>query len=91
MPSGGCDSLLTGCSCKVLEAGKRRQCTVAETQNHDKGSGGRTITGVRGSVTGIQNETVNGGMNKNKWACVTGTWNHGAVERLVCTWVWECS
>ena len=36
--------------------------TVAETQNHDTGRGGRTVTGVYGSVTGIQNKIVNGGM-----------------------------
>ena len=36
LPSGGRDSLLTGCNCKVREAWKRRKCTVvAQAQNHD--------------------------------------------------------
>ena len=38
--------------------------TVAEPQNHDTGRGGRTVTEVHGSVTGIQNKAVNGGMEK---------------------------
>ena len=29
--------------------------------------GGRTVAGVHGSVTGMQNKTVNGG-RKNEWA-----------------------
>ena len=33
-------------------------------QNYDEVRGGRTVTGVHGSVTGIQNKTANGGMEK---------------------------
>ena len=29
--------------------------SVTEAQSHDEGKGGRSVTGVRGSVTGIQN------------------------------------
>ena len=36
--------------------------TVTEEQNDGEGRGGRSVTGVHGSVTGIQNNTVNGGM-----------------------------
>ena len=75
LPSGGRDSLLAGCNCKVLEAWKGWLRTVAEAQNHNKGSSRRTVTGVHGSATGIQNETVNGG-TKNECACVAGTWLH---------------
>ena len=62
--SGGRDRLLAGCNCKVREAWKRRQCTVAEARNHDYGKGGRTVTGVHGSVTGVQNKTGNAGVEK---------------------------
>ena len=64
LPFGGHDSLLAVCNCKVLEAWKRRQCTVAEAYNHDKGRGGRTVTGVYRNVAGIQEETVNGGTKR---------------------------
>ena len=37
LPSGGRDSLLAGCSYKVGEAWKTRQCTVAKAQIHDYG------------------------------------------------------
>ena len=36
--------------------------TVAEKQNDGESRGGRSVTGVHGSVTGIQNNTANGGM-----------------------------
>ena len=36
--------------------------TVAEEQNDGEGRGGRSAAGVYGSVTGIQNITVNRGM-----------------------------
>ena len=69
LPSGGRSSLLAGCNCKVLEAWKRQRCTVAEAQNHDKGRGGKTVTGVHGHVAGIQNKTVNGGTKKRVGMC----------------------
>ena len=64
LPSDGRDSLLAGCNCKVLEGWKKRWCAVTEAQNYDNGRGGRTVAGVHGSVTGIQNKTVHGGMKK---------------------------
>ena len=62
--SGRFDSLLAGCNCKIWEAWKTWQCTVAVAQNHDEGRGGRTVTGVHGSVIGIQQKAVNGCMEK---------------------------
>ena len=62
--SGGHDSLLAGCNCKVQEAWKSRQCTVAEAQSHDKGKGGRTVAGVHESLTEMENTPLNGGMEK---------------------------
>ena len=40
---------------------------VTAVQSLDKGRGGRGVTGVHGSVTGIQNKSFTGGM-KNEWA-----------------------
>ena len=37
---------------------------VTEAQSHVKGRGRRSVTGVYGSVTGIQNKSVTGGMEK---------------------------
>ena len=34
---------------------------VTEAQSHDEGRGGKNVTGVHRSVTGLQNTTVNGG------------------------------
>ena len=36
--------------------------TIGEEQNDGDGRGGRSVTGVHGSGTGIQNKTVNGGV-----------------------------
>ena len=36
--------------------------SVTEAQSSDKGKGGRSVTGVQGSVTGAQNKSVTGGM-----------------------------
>ena len=86
LPFGGRDSLLAVCNCKVLEVWKRRQCAVAEAQSYDKGRGGRTVTGVHGNVTGIQNETVNGGTKKRVGMCNGGhAWLHCSLEYMVCT------
>ena len=38
--------------------------SVTEAQSHDKGRGGRSATGVHGSVTGIQNQSVTEGIEK---------------------------
>ena len=64
LPTGGWHRLLAVCNCKAWEAWNKRQCTVRATLNHDEGGGGRTVTGVHGSVTGIQNKSVTGGMEK---------------------------
>ena len=61
LPSGGRDSLLAGCNCKVWEAW---ESVVAEAQNHDKDRGAKTVTGVHGSVTWIHSKTANAGMEK---------------------------
>ena len=37
---------------------------VTEVQSHDKGKGGRSVTGVHGSVTRVQNKSINEGMEK---------------------------
>ena len=34
---------------------------ITEAQSDDEGRGGRNVTGVHRSVTGVQNKTVNGG------------------------------
>ena len=64
LPTGGWHELLAGCNCKVWKAWNRQQCTVTEAQNHDEGSGGKTLPGVHGSVMEIQNKRVSGGMEK---------------------------
>ena len=87
LPSGGRDSPLAGCNYKVLEAWKRWHCTVADAQNHNKGRGGRTATGVHRSVTRIQNETVNWGTKKQVGMC-NDAWLFGSLECMVCTWVY---
>ena len=37
---------------------------VTEAKSHDEGRGGRSATGVHGSVTGIQNKSATGGIEK---------------------------
>ena len=61
LPTGGWHKLLAWCNCKAREAWNRQQCTVTEAQNHDKGRGGETVTGVHGSVMGVQSKRVTGG------------------------------
>ena len=36
----------------------------SEVQSHDEGKCGRSVTGVRGSVMGVQNKSVTEGMEK---------------------------
>ena len=50
-----------GAIVKFMRPGKDGS-TVVEEQNDGEGRGGRSVRGVHGSVTGIQNNTVNGGM-----------------------------
>ena len=38
--------------------------SVTEVQSHDKGKGGRSVTGIHGSVTGVQNKSITEGMEK---------------------------
>ena len=38
--------------------------SVTEVQSHDEGRGGRNVTGVHGSVLGIQNKSKAEGMEK---------------------------
>ena len=38
--------------------------SVTEVQSHDKGKGRRSVTGVHGSVTMVQNKSVTEGMEK---------------------------
>ena len=38
--------------------------SVTDVQNHDEGKGGRSVTGVHGSVTVAQNISVTEGMEK---------------------------
>ena len=38
--------------------------SVTKIQSHDEGKGGRSVTGVHGSVTSVQNKSVNEGMEK---------------------------
>ena len=33
-------------------------------QSHDEGMGGRSVTGVHGSATGVQNKSITEGMEK---------------------------
>ena len=54
LPTGGSHRLLAGCNWKVWEVCNRQQCTVTEAQNRHKGRGGETVTGVHGTVKGIQ-------------------------------------
>ena len=37
---------------------------VTEVQSHDEGKGGRSVTGVHGSVKGVQNKSITEGMEK---------------------------
>ena len=37
---------------------------VTDIQSHDECKGGRSVTGVHGSVTRVQNKGVTGGMEK---------------------------
>ena len=67
LPTRGWCRLLAGCNCDVREAWNRQQCTLTKAQNHDKGRGGETTTGVHGNVMGIQNKRVTGDMKK-QWA-----------------------
>ena len=55
LPTGGWHKLL---NCKVWEHGMAS--SVTEAESHDKGGGGRSVTGVHGSVTGVQNKSVTG-------------------------------
>ena len=38
--------------------------SVTKAQSHDEGRGGRSVTGVHRSATGISNKSVTGGMDK---------------------------
>ena len=64
LPTGWCHRLLAGCNCKVRDIRNRQQCSVTKAQNHDKGSGGETVTGVHMSVKGIENKRVTGSVEK---------------------------
>ena len=77
LPSCGHDSLLAGFSCKVREDWKRRQCTVADAQNPNKGRGRTNVSGVYGSVTGIQKNCKWGHGKTSGHRSVTGAWLHG--------------
>ena len=48
--------------------------SVTKVQSHDEGKGGRSVSGIQGSVTGVQNKIVIEGM-ENEWArkCNGGT------------------
>ena len=50
-----------GATIKFVRTGKNGSI-VAEEQNDCKGRVGRSVTGVHGSVTRLQNKAVNGGM-----------------------------
>ena len=54
--------LLAGCNCKCGVPGMAG--SVTEAQSHDECRSGRSVTGVYGSETGIQNKSVTGGMEK---------------------------
>ena len=38
--------------------------SVTEVQSHDKCKRGRSVTGILGSVTGVQNKSIAAGMEK---------------------------
>ena len=66
--------------------------SVTEGQSHDEARGGRSLTGVHGSVTGIQNKRVQCNWEDgNEWAqnCA-GAWLHSVLECMVYSWAWDC-
>ena len=43
----------------IVKCGRPRMaCSVTEAQSHDQVRGGRSVTGVYGNVTGVQNNAV---------------------------------
>ena len=49
--------------CAIVKCGRPGMAiSVTEAQSYDKGRGGRSVTGVHGSVTGAQNKGVTGCM-----------------------------
>ena len=68
--------------------------SVTEVQSHDEGKSGKSVTGVHGSVTGIQNKSILiDGMEKrvHGHGRVTGAWLHCLLEYMtyICT-VYSC-
>ena len=64
LPTGESHKLMAGCNRKVMEAWNKRQCIGTDTQNHDKGRCGETVTGVHRSVMGMQTKLLTEGMEK---------------------------
>ena len=65
LPTGGWHRLLAGRNCKVWDACNGWQCNVGtESWRGYMYRDGRNVTRVQGSVTGIQNKSVTGDMEK---------------------------
>ena len=68
MPTGLHGLLLGSIDCwqcaivKCGRPGMASSVTEAQSYMYDKGRGGTSVTGVHGSVTGVQNKSVTGGM-----------------------------
>ena len=88
LPTGGWHKLLAGCNCKYQEAWKGQQCNRAK-KSWWVYKGGRCATGVHGSSKGIQDKSVTVGIEKRVGTSAQGTWCHGSLECMVCTWGWE--
>ena len=92
LPTGGWHKVLAGHNCKLWMPAMAS--SVTEAQSHNKGTcrGGRSVTGVHGSVTGIQNKSVNGAMKK-QWAqrCNGGMASQFTAMHtcMVYSWAWE--
>ena len=92
LPTGLWQRLLARRDCKVWMPAMASN--VTEAQSHDECTcrGGRSVTGVHGSVTGIQNRSVTCSMEKmNGHRNVTEAWFHGLLECMLYFWEWGCN
>ena len=90
MPTGGWNRPLQH---GIVKCGRRGIAgSVTEAQSHDEGRGGRSITGVYGSVTGVQNKSATRDMEKQqvgKERSLKGARLHSLLECMVNSWAWE--
>ena len=54
--------------------------SATEALSQDKGRGGRSVTGVHGSVTGEKNKSVTEGMEIQQVGTLTGAWLHVLLQ-----------